>query len=384
MIDIPCFVPFWLSVYGKSFPYFKEVLTLASILFFGAYFTSYILNNAGSLWYSIYRIEAEAGQRTADPEFEISRHILSSHSRDILAHSRNTRTDATLKLMRISPSTVALSTGIVVLAGLLAYGYSKYHELSLTYLATSSSLASSTSGYETLAQTSVRLRTELEAEQAKNGTFASQISSITNTVGTLDKLAKTDKELLAKYSKIYFLSEHYVPTSLSAIGADYVYPAGKQERIATAVEPFLSDLLQHATGDAVDIRITSAYRSFTSQASLKTNYKLTYGTGANAFSADQGYSEHQLGTTIDFTTAGTKGALVGFDKTPASVWLLAHAYEYGFILSYPKGNGYYQYEPWHWRFVGVPLATRLHQDQQNFYTLDQREIDTYLATLFDR
>jgi hypothetical protein len=41
------------------------------------------------------------------------------------------------------------------------------------------------------------------------------------------------------------------------------------------------------------------------------------------------------------------------------------------------------YEPWHWRYVGVALATKLHNDGKNFYDTDQRVIDQYLISLFD-
>jgi D-alanyl-D-alanine carboxypeptidase len=131
--------------------------------------------------------------------------------------------------------------------------------------------------------------------------------------------------------------------------------------------------------------VVSAYRSFGEQSSLKASYKRTYGAGtANSFSADQGYSEHQLGTTIDFTTTILGANFAGFDKSDAYEWLLDNAYKYGFIISYPKTNAYYTYEPWHWRFVGVELATKLHDDNQHFYDLDQRAINGYLVNLFDK
>ena len=100
--------------------------------------------------------------------------------------------------------------------------------------------------------------------------------------------------------------------------------------------------------------------------------------------AGQGYSEHQLGTTLDFITPGQNGNLTGFDKTDAYLWLQNNAYKYGFILSYPKGNTYYMYEPWHWRFVGIKLATYLHDTNLNFYNMDQRDIDKYLINTFDK
>ena len=131
--------------------------------------------------------------------------------------------------------------------------------------------------------------------------------------------------------------------------------------------------------------MVSAYRSFGEQAALKSSYKVTYGAGtANSFSADQGYSEHQLGTTIDFTTGYLGANFAGFDKSDAYAWLLDNAYKYGFIISYPKTNAYYTYEPWHWRFVGKKLARYLHTTNERFYDLDQRTIDSYLITIFDK
>ena len=198
------------------------------------------------------------------------------------------------------------------------------------------------------------------------------------------KLALTDKQLLAKYSKVYFLNENYSPTKLDDIEDKYVLPAGKKIQFLDPALPYLEDLLDDADEAGVNLRVVSAYRSFDEQMSLKANYKFIYGAGtANTFSADQGYSEHQMGTTIDFTTLETKGVLLSFAKTTAFTWMNENAYKYGFIISYPKTNTYYQYEPWHWRFVGTDLARYLNKQQKYFYDLEQRDIDKYLISLFD-
>ena len=121
-----------------------------------------------------------------------------------------------------------------------------------------------------------------------------------------------------------------------------------------------------------------------SKAALKSESKITYGPGtANQFSADQGCSEHQLGTSVDFTTLDAGAVFSKFRTDPAYQWLKDNAHNYGFILSYPEENSYYKFEPWHWRFVGVELAKTLHRENKYFYDLDQREIDTYLIKLFD-
>ena len=155
------------------------------------------------------------------------------------------------------------------------------------------------------------------------------------------------------------------------------------EHIHAEVEPFLEDMLENAEDDGIDIRVLSAFRSYDEQKQLKGAYEVTYGSGANTFSADQGYSEHQLGTTVDLTTPEIGAGLTGFENTEAYEWLQKYAYKYGFVLSYPEENIYYVFEPWHWRFVGEDLAKDLHDDDEFFYGLDQRDIDEYLIQLFD-
>lgn len=209
------------------------------------------------------------------------------------------------------------------------------------------------------------------------------VDDITKQVSTLEKIQNTDKELLQKYSKVYFLNENYTPRHLTKIPSIYLTPNSKELEINSDVYPFLRSMVKASQKANNPIQVVSAYRSFGTQASLKTAYKSTFGKGANTFSADQGYSEHQLGTAVDLTTPILQSTFVSFEKTPAFAWLDTHAHEYGFTLSYPKGNTFYVYEPWHWRFVGIELATKLHEEEKHFYDLDQRDIDTYLLNIFD-
>ena len=131
---------------------------------------------------------------------------------------------------------------------------------------------------------------ELQKEQQKNSVFQNQIGQIAGTVGKLDKLSKTDKELLQKYSKIYFLNENYVPKGLVEISQQYIYGEGKIVKVLASTSPFLSQMMNDSKKDGVDLLIISGFRSFNEQSNLKDNYKVVYGTGANKFSADQGYS----------------------------------------------------------------------------------------------
>lgn len=224
----------------------------------------------------------------------------------------------------------------------------------------------------------------IDVVKTQVGGVEQTVGSISGAVGSLQKLAQIDPQLLKKYSKVYFMNENYTPAHLTIIPKDNTYNSMRQEQFLNEAMPHLTQLLSAATTSGITLYVKSAYRSFAEQKTLKSSYSVIYGAGtANAFSADQGYSEHQLGTTIDFITTGLGGNLNGFDKTEAYTWLSNNAYKYGFILSYPKGNNYYIYEPWHWRYVGLKLATYLHSKSMNFYDLDQREIDTYLINTFD-
>lgn len=213
--------------------------------------------------------------------------------------------------------------------------------------------------------------------------FDRKVGRLSGTVQTLEKLTTTDPELLQKYSRVYFLNEHYKPSDLVIIDETFDLVNGKEVTVHADVWPFLKDMLEQAREDGVDIMVLSGYRSFEDQGVLKTHYTQRYGTGANTFSADQGYSEHQLGTTVDLTNSTIGENIAEFEATEAFTWLTEHAYKFGFVLSYPRDNDYYMYEPWHWRFVGKDLARYLHKKELYFYDLEQRTIDGYLPTLFD-
>ncbi len=295
---------------------------------------------------------------------------------------------------RISLSPILIIMAIIVL-GAFSYGTYRYLELKkeLTHSKTqfgmtSNELKSVIEELEThLASSTVEnrdLNDFLTILKARNTDFQNEIQEKNLKVATLQKLTETDQELLQKYSKIYFLNENYVPSEISTIDASFLFRKNTPEQIHTRVKPHLEALVRAARADNIDLSVLSGYRSFGTQAAIKSRYTVVYGEQTtNRFSADQGYSEHQLGTTADFTTKKGGLTLDGFKKTPAYSWLLENAHSFGFILSYPEGNSYYIFEPWHWRFVGISLAEYLHAQKKNFYDLSQKETDPYLIKIFD-
>lgn len=291
--------------------------------------------------------------------------------------------------IEVKASVLAVVVGGTI--ALFAFGSFRFYLIYTDFLAlekTSKDLAGTIDALQAhLASTTVLnrdLNDFLTIMKARNTDFQNQLAETTVKVSTFEKLSSIDPELLQKYSKVYFLSENYIPSELSLIDAAFLLNPAKPVQIHGKVRPYLDVLMNVAKQDGVDIALLSGYRSFGTQATLKSQYRVTYGANtSNRFSAEQGYSEHQLGSTVDFTTTKTGEALARFDATPAFKWLQENAHRFGFVLSYPKGNAYYVYEPWHWRFVGVLLATHLHEEGRYFYDMPQRDLDAYLIKLFD-
>lgn len=123
-----------------------------------------------------------------------------------------------------------------------------------------------------------------------------------------------------------------------------------------------------AKQDGVRMRVTSAYRSYDTQKYLYDRYVRLYGEAyAKRISAVPGTSEHQLGLGIDVGDSSGRCALQDcFASTPTGAWVKEHAHEYGFIVRYPKDwesvTGY-KYEPWHLRYVGVNVASRIYKNK---------------------
>jgi hypothetical protein len=112
------------------------------------------------------------------------------------------------------------------------------------------------------------------------------------------------------------------------------------------------------------IAIQSAYRSFETQEQVFADWVAFHGRArALQLSARPGHSEHQLGLGIDFKTAGGGSPFSGdWQLTVAGKWMKAHAWEYGFVMSYPRGKidvTCYDFEPWHFRYVGRELAANI-------------------------
>jgi len=108
-----------------------------------------------------------------------------------------------------------------------------------------------------------------------------------------------------------------------------------------------------ASDDGHDLYIVSAFRSVGRQAEI-VRAKHMSGIGNDeifAVSAPPGYSEHHTGRAIDVSTPGYLSLEEEFENSPAFAWLQENAAQFGFTMTYPRGNKFgYLYEPWHWYY----------------------------------
>ncbi len=167
--------------------------------------------------------------------------------------------------------------------------------------------------------------------------------------------------LANKYRK---LSENYVPDDLVEIPSSYCIN-GNQYMSRVAEEAFIK-MVDDASKEGLTMRARSSYRTYQQQESLYNDYVKLYGSKrADEIAARPGFSEHQTGLVIDIAQSETSV----FANTKEYKWLTEHAHEYGFILRYPKGKEKitgYSYEAWHFRYVGVEIATYMKENNLTF------------------
>ncbi len=180
----------------------------------------------------------------------------------------------------------------------------------------------------------------------------------------------------------------YVPEGLVAPNvATRSNSTADEKLVRSTIEAPLVQMFDTAAKSGHFLMIGSAYRSSATQASLFASYAASAGyEEANRYSAHAGHSEHQTGLAVDISTTSQQCYLSAcFINTADGKWLSENAHTFGFNLRYPQGKEAitgYNFEPWHYRYLGVKLATALHQSE---LTLDQAwpYLETALATLRD-
>jgi len=197
---------------------------------------------------------------------------------------------------------------------------------------------------------------------------------------------RLDSETRSKVNSFYFEELCPLPESvfpdlvLSQVGKDSPLPGGYRPHDLVSLSQRVKVLgvacLRHEAAGHIEemfadarkegyiLAVTSAFRLAEIQDILFNFWSRLYGQSALDFIAPPGFSEHQLGTTVDLTARSInyQGVSLLFGSSPEGKWLEENSWRYGFVMSYPQGKEKvtgFQYEPWHFRYVGQPHAQKI-------------------------
>ncbi|MDD3169500.1 MAG: M15 family metallopeptidase [Eubacteriales bacterium] len=174
------------------------------------------------------------------------------------------------------------------------------------------------------------------------------------------------KGLLILVNKEHPVDREYKPDDLTRIKY-FVSDRSETTRYMRAEAAAAFHLLvEKAAEEGLELRMTTAYRSYDFQKILFDSYVEREGeAAANTYSARPGQSEHQTGLSADVSSPSVDYQLSNeYGKTEEGEWLAGHAHQFGFIIRFPKGKEEitgYQYEPWHIRYVGLFAAKEIYE-----------------------
>ncbi len=175
-------------------------------------------------------------------------------------------------------------------------------------------------------------------------------------------------------SKTHPISTNYIPSDLRIPDvATRTDKSNDEQSVRAIINTPLKAMFDDAAKAGHSLMIGSGYRSAALQKIYFDNLAGSIGEDeANQAIAKPGQSEHQTGLSIDISTLNRSCYLDQcFANTADGLWLAKNSYKYGFILRFPIGSETitgYQYEPWHFRYIGVDLATALYESN---ITLDE-------------
>ena len=165
-------------------------------------------------------------------------------------------------------------------------------------------------------------------------------------------------------NKYHALNKDYGVSDIVKVSTTYAYEGMKLNK--EAYEAF-KKLADDAKKEGYTIVILSSYRTYEYQDKLWTDRKNKSGIQkADAYAARAGSSEHETGLAIDVADYNNP---VNFGEREAYTWMINNSYKYGYILRYPEGKEDitgYDYEAWHYRYLGVDLATKVYNEGITF------------------
>lgn len=171
----------------------------------------------------------------------------------------------------------------------------------------------------------------------------------------------TDSSIIKLVNPTHSVSKSYVPDDLTSPN---VTRTQSDITLRKEASDALEEMFAAAENDGVTLVLSDGYRSYTEQEQTFNSYVARLGEAkALKVCAKAGYSEHELGLAADITADESTAYSSSFDSTAQGQWLKEHAHEYGFLQRVPEGKSSivgYSSLPWHYRYVGVDLATAVY------------------------
>ncbi len=166
---------------------------------------------------------------------------------------------------------------------------------------------------------------------------------------------------LTVLDRSYALPAEYVPPDLVPASSAGLAGSSGTKLVRSVVVDDLAAMRAAWQAAGLSVIVESAYRSYAAQKATFEGWAARLGHAeALVRSARPGHSEHQLGTAIDVTSPGWANRFGDWGRESAEgAWMADHAWEYGFVMSYPSGSQAatcFSYEPWHFRWIGREAA----------------------------
>ncbi len=206
------------------------------------------------------------------------------------------------------------------------------------------------------------LETSVNVEELYNITEAEEAEIIEEE----NKKEKDIDSSTSDWELLLVNKNHNVPEGYSVELEEIEEGHQVDRRIAESLKQMLSD----ARKQGLSPIICSSYRTNDKQQKLYNNKVREYKRwGYNSEEAKElasywvaipGTGEHETGLAVDIVSRDYQILDEKQEQTDVQKWLIENSYKYGFALRYPtdkKDITMINYEPWHYRYVGIDNAT---------------------------
>ena len=210
-------------------------------------------------------------------------------------------------------------------------------------------------------------------------------------------IADMEPDLIYMVNKSMFLDEDFTPKNLVKMKSikqdkegnntnDGVRQVDGTWQLRKECAEALVALCDAARAEGHELYLKSGYRSYYKQAVMYENRVKKYGYD-DGWVTKPGASDHQTGLGCDVVPKKwtDRGMNEDMAKEPETQWMAENCARFGFILRYPEDKEditEINYEPWHLRYVGVPVATYIMDNGlclEEFYDQLMTAIDGFIA-----